>query len=256
MNFKNFRKISKFSFLCLFIILFIQTSCKIEIKEINDSNIDSVLGDGTGSNWLLMFYLDSCPHCKNANDVFRKISYRTELEEEDAPVKNLQIGKVECNGNNWACLRFNVTRVPLIVMLQNDKMFELDTYVTEDKLYNFIVEDKLVSQGEKIPPILGWTGIVFRIFEESVSMMNSQIQEFLDTQLQLNIQWNTNYTILLLINVLLIILTIEYMIVSFCFRKKVKPAVQPEKKEENIVAQLLPSEPVPSDASPQEKKDQ
>jgi hypothetical protein len=46
------------------------------------------------------------------------------------------------------------------------------------------------------------------------------------------------------------------MIVSFCFRKKVKPAVQPEKKEENIVAQLLPSEPVPSDASPQEKKDQ
>lgn len=223
MNFQffNFSKISTISFLCILLSLIFHATCKLDVIDLTDSNIDSIVGDGTGRNWLLMFYLDSCPHCKNANNAFQQISQRSELEGEEAQVKNLQIGRIECNANNWSCLRFNISRVPYIIMLQNDKLFELETYVTEQKLYNFIVEDKLVEKGQKIPPMLGWSGIIMRIFEESVNMMNQQIQEFIDEKLGPNkLTWDTNYTIVLLASTLITILVLEYLIVSLCFGKK------------------------------------
>jgi hypothetical protein len=237
-HFFNFSKLSKITFICILFSLVIHTTCKLDVIDLTDSNIDSIVGDGTGKNWLLMFYLDSCPHCKNANEAFKQISRRSDFEGEDAPVKNLQIGRVECNANNWSCLRFNISRVPYIVMLQNDKLFELETYVTQDKLYNFIVEDKLVEKGQKIPPMLGWSGIVMRIFEESVSMMNQQIQEFIDEKLGPNkIKWDTNYTIILLATTLIAVLVLEYMIVSLCFGKKQNKKIEPIKT--NVASQLI-----------------
>jgi hypothetical protein len=221
LKFFIFSKLSKIIFICILLSLIFNTSCKLDVIDLTDSNIDSIVGDGTGSNWLLMFYLDSCPHCKNANNAFQQISRRSELEADDAQVKNLQIGRIECNANNWSCLRFNISRVPYIIMLQNDKLFELETYVTEEKLYKFIVEDKLVEKGLNIPPVLGWSGIIMRIFEESINMMNQQIQQLIDEKLGPNkLTWDTNYTIVLLASTLITVLVIEYLIVSLCFGKK------------------------------------
>lgn len=196
--------------------------CGIEIQTITDANIDSTVGDGHG-NWLLLFYLDTCPHCKDALSVLNSLSTNSELDSENFILENLQIGKIECSSNNWSCMRFNITRVPYIIALQNDKLFEYQSYATEQRLLNFLKEEKLAENSLNIPPILGYLSILSKVYEEAIRVLNEQMQTLVHTYVGLNFTWSTNHTIAMLILMLAMIIFIEYMIVFyFCGRKKNK----------------------------------
>jgi len=208
-------------------------SVSINIQNITDTNIDSTVGDGYGSNWLLVFYLSNCQYCKNALSVLDSISKRQDIDNEDFPLRNFKIGIIECNENNWSCMRFNISRVPYLVSLQNDKMFEFDYYVTEEKLLNFIGEEKSIESGKSIPSVLGYSGIIFKIFEEAVGLINERIQNFIDSYLQWDFKWQTIHTIFLLLSPLLILLGLEFVILTYCCyrKKKTIKQVNPEKLE-------------------------
>jgi hypothetical protein len=187
----------------------------LDVLEISDGNIDSTVGDGKGSTWLLLFYLETCPHCRSAKESFEKLSIKSGLTDEEN-LNNLQIGKIECSQNNWACLRFNITRVPTVYMLHDDKMFEFISYTTYEKLYKFLTEEKLIENGLPIPAQLGMVNILFKVFEESVRVLNEYINDFLHRNLNLNIDWNTNYTVGLLVFFLIFMIFIEYLIIFYC----------------------------------------
>lgn len=223
---------SKVFFVFLFLCIPLATSSKIDIYDITDSNIGSILGDGKGSNWFLLFYLETCPYCKVAKESINTLAGRKELQGEDSIIEDLHIGKIECNNNQFACLRFNITRVPYIVMLYNDNMFEFNNYPSEDKLFDFLKEDKLSDSALPIPPSYGYLGIAMRIFEEAVKILNENIQDFIDKSLGWNIKWNSYFTIAILITSLISFLTVEYMIINFFFAKKKTKKTSPIAVEE------------------------
>lgn len=209
--------------LILLIALLLSVCICIEVQPIGDHNIDATVGDGKGANWLLLFYLETCPHCKMAKESLDVICNDEQLVGNETPVKDLHFGKIECSINNWSCMRFNITRVPYIVMLQNDKMFEFASYPTKQALFNFIVDEKTVESGLEIPPPFGMMGVVSKVFEESVRMLNEQIQEYITNTLKLDLKWNSYYTILLLINGLFLLLIVEYWLISLCCTPKKHP---------------------------------
>jgi hypothetical protein len=216
----------------VFIFLFLVVN-GLEIQTITDATIDSTIGDGHG-NWLLLFYLENCPHCKNALTVLNDLAQNPSLTNEDENTKGLQIGKIECSLNNWSCMRFNITRVPYIIALQNDKLFEYNFYAMEDKLISFLREEKLVESGLPIPPMLGYAGILSKILEESARVLNEQMQILVDTYLGIDLKWGSYHTILLLIAILFFMLFIEYLIVFYCcYRKKKKTANKVENSSNN-----------------------
>jgi thiol-disulfide isomerase/thioredoxin len=211
----------------------------VEIKEITDYSIDSIIGDGIGKkNMLLMFYLDNCPHCKSAMKNLEKLSLCNEISS-DVTLRDIKIGKIECSKNNWSCLRFNITRVPTFVQLKHDKLFEYKDYVSFESLLRFVSEEKLVSEGKPIPEQMGMITIATRILRESVGVMNEQISDFLNNTLKLKIKWIPTYTIILLSFLLVTIIAVEYYIIQKCFGsqkvnlKKIENKNNENSKEKN-----------------------
>jgi thiol-disulfide isomerase/thioredoxin len=209
----------------------------LEIQDINDGNINSIVGDGKGKFWLLMFYLETCPYCQVAKESLENLSQKYELHSGDT-FENFNIGKIECSVNNWSCMRFGVSRVPFIVLLKDDKLFEFKTHATESNLFDFISEEKTVESGKPIPEPMGIFIIVSKILKESLNVINEQITKFVNEKLNISIEWNTNYTIGVLILSLIFIILVEYYIVYYCCSfniphslKKVEKK-QEEKKEE------------------------
>ena len=57
----------------LFVLICIQSVIYAELTEINDSNFDEMIKDGKDKPWLLIYYLETCPHCKVAKEAFEKL---------------------------------------------------------------------------------------------------------------------------------------------------------------------------------------
>ena len=179
----------------------ISSTNSFEIQEITDSNISSLVDDGKDKSWLLMFYLETCPYCKVAKESFEKLSKRKE-----ATLNSLNIGTIECSQNHWSCLRFNVTRVPYIVLINDELLFEFKSYVSEGSLAAFITGEKTVESGLPIPQQMGFAYYMSLILKESVNVMNEQIEDFIEKTLKLNIKWRPSYTIIFLIVSLVVII--------------------------------------------------
>jgi hypothetical protein len=206
----------------------------VGVQEITDSNINSLVGDGTGQNvWLLMFYLDECPYCKVAKESFSKLARRDEIET-DETLNKIKIGQIECSRNNWSCLRFNITRVPTIVQLKHDKLFGFNKYVTDDSLLRFLAEEKLLSDGMPIPEPMGMISMATRVLRGAVDVLNDHISEFISNNLKLNIQWTSSCTVALLALILFLIILSEYYLVKFFLGNKEVPLKKVENKTDEV----------------------
>lgn len=204
-------------------------STNIEVRNITDSNFDQEVNDGRTNSWLVMFYLNTCPHCKVAKEGLYKIAKNEELTSED----KVRIGKVECSANVMSCMRFNVTRVPYIVLIEDQKLFELNTYATEHTMLKLITEEKLLDSAKEIPDSLGYVGLFFKILKEAVMLLNEYIEEFVSNKMNMKIQWDTNYTIALLVVFLITMIFIEYLIVVYCCKRSHKQPKKTNKIEES-----------------------
>lgn len=221
----------------------------VKIEEITDSNINSVLGEGTGKDtWLLMFYLDTCPYCKMAKEAFSQLAIRDEIQS-DETLKDIKIGQIECSSNNWSCLRFNITRVPTVVQLKHDKLFEYNKFATVDSLLGFIAEEKLINNGKPIPEQMGVLSITTRILREAVHVLNEQISDFVNDTLKLNIEWTPLYTVILLVFLLVVIILIEFILIQKCMAGQKVPV-------KKVLNQKVESKEQKKDEEKEEKKDE
>jgi hypothetical protein len=225
-----------------------------ELHEITDGTINNLVGDGKGENlWLLMFYLEKCPYCKVAKDALSTLTKRDELGDES--FINLKIGQIDCTQNNWSCLRFNITRVPTIVLLKHEKLFDFKNYVTDENLLRFLAEEKFVHNGKDIPEPYGMINIVSRVFTESVNVLNERIGEFVNKTLKVPITWTPTYTIILLIIFMILIIVVEYHIINrFCVGKRIPKVHRKEENKEEVKVNQK-SEEKKEDVSNKEKKE-
>ena len=128
------------------------------VYSLNDITIDMVLQKGNNYRWLVILYSETCGLCKEARREIRKIlpKYRNS--------SSIRFAEIEINYNRMTNMRFEIDGVPYIFLLQNNTMYEMDTYASQKNLIKFIETDfKNISQDElkPFPPMVpiykfGW----------------------------------------------------------------------------------------------------
>jgi hypothetical protein len=203
----------------ILLLLLVTFTISKNITVINDNNFDEEVQDGHGKPWLLIFYLKTCPHCNNANEAMNNMK-----ESQDFRELNVNLGHIDCSGNIMSCMRFNITRVPYIVYLDKNRMFEFDSLPSEHSLLKFIKEEKTLEGAKDIPPAFSYVGLVFKLLGDTVTIANDFFADNVK-KLGYNIEWSSQYTISLFLIGMIIIIVIEYFFLTLCCVKKRKPTV-------------------------------
>jgi len=150
-----------------------------EMIELNDSNIDSIIKDGIYNRWFILCYLETCYHCQRARQVLDDI-----LESGNYPViNNIKFAQIEVQKNIKSNIRFNISKVPYIILVENNTMHELELYPSEKNLLNFIGTDfRNVTTDIKPFPHMNIFKYYYAIFDYSVSEIAKKINDYLKTK--------------------------------------------------------------------------
>jgi len=201
------------------------------VYSLNDLTFDMVLQKGNNNKWLVILYSATCGHCEHARREIRKIlpNYRNDT--------SIRFAEIEINNNRMTNVRFKIEGVPYIFLLQNNSMYEMNSYANQKNLKKFIETDfKNIPPEELIPfppmvPIyeFGWMVLknIFRGITEGVNeMLFDRGYEFEFTPLTLII------TVVVAFGSVCIL---EYLIcLRFCPDDNQKKRKKPVKKEEII----------------------
>lgn len=231
--------VNKLKFVLVVCITFLSSGINNrEIRNLTDSNFDSEVQNGNNNPWYIMFYLETCPHCKTAKDQFQILVKEKEFASDSDDNKVLRVGKVECGQNVWTCLRFNITKVPTIYLLVQQSMFEFTTYPSKDALYKFYKEEKLVGSQLRIPTALGYTSLIMKVFGEAVIFINEYMNGLIKSQ-GYDFEWTSTNTIILLLLALVLMILMEYIVISICCSPKKTKRVENKKSESESVAESV-----------------
>ena len=119
--------------------------------------LDYVIKNATITNTklFLIFYIPSCIYCKHALKVLNDNIKNT--FDEKAPI-SFGIINLENQTNIWTGLRFNITRIPYIILIEKNKMYYYQNSFEEQSVMNFINEEKNIEDALDIPPPVGFLG--------------------------------------------------------------------------------------------------
>ena len=103
-----------------------------KIHDLNDLFFDYMIRDGKIYRWFILFYSKTCGHCMRAKREIKKVF--EELKSNDS----LRFAQIEAYDNTMTNVRFNITGVPYIIIVENNTMHELDLYPNYENLKKFI----------------------------------------------------------------------------------------------------------------------
>ena len=139
-----------------------------KIYDLNDLLFDHIIRDGKIYRWFIIFYSKTCGHCRNAK---REISKVYEIYKNN---KTLRFAQIEAYDNSLTNVRFNITGVPYMILVENNTMYELDLFPNFDNLKNFVntnfseVKDELKPLPIKVKfHYVAW--VIFRQTLESIT---------------------------------------------------------------------------------------
>lgn len=202
-------------------LLFFISGSKCEMFNLTEKNFDTEVSK-MNTKWFVVFYVDTCNYCKQT---LKTITNDVLPDYEDSKV--YKFGKVDCNKEVWLALRFNITQIPYIVLIEDGKMFEFKEFATKEAVETFIEEEKTIEDIIPMPKPMGFVVIMMKMLTESYYLMKETIQKFLDSK-GINIKINDYMMIALGILFFMSVLFIENEIINMCCMKKKKKGVQKE----------------------------
>ena len=202
------------------------------VYSLNDLTFDMVLQKGNNNKWLVILYSATCGHCEHARREIRKIlpNYRNDT--------TIKFAEIEINNNRMTNVRFKIEGVPYIFLLQNNSMYEMNTYANQKNLKKFIETDFNKIPPEELipfPPMVpiyefGWM-VIKNIFRGITEMVNEMLFDH---------GYEFEFTPLTLLLTVVIgfgsICILEYLIcLRFCPDESQKKIKKPVKKEKEII---------------------
>ena len=117
---------------------------KSQTIELNSLNFDSIIQNGVKNRWLIIFYSESNPLSIKVKSKIDKI-----IEEKKyKSINNIKFASVDINLNFKLQTRFSITVVPVVLLVENDKMLHIANFPDEETLINNIqIENIEISQG-------------------------------------------------------------------------------------------------------------
>jgi hypothetical protein len=199
----------------IYIFLSLIAVINSNLFNLTDSNFDLLVKNGEISPWVVMFYIKMCPRCATGHELLEKYANYN---------STLQFGRVECNENSFTCLRFeqlNVTRMPNLIVVEKSRVFEYKgVFQNESTLQMIMEEERTVEKGRKLPPSIGYYGLISRVILEVLNIGDFLLEEFVVDNLGIQMKWSRTHTLVVFLSVILFIIVVEYMIFAKCCKKQ------------------------------------
>ena len=179
-----------------------------KIHDLNDLFFDYMIRDGKIYRWFILFYSKTCGHCMRAKREIKKVF--EELKSNDS----LRFAQIEAYDNTMTNVRFNITGVPYIIIVENNTMHELDLYPNYENLKKFIFTNfsEVKDELKPFPKKVRFHYVAWVIFKQTLDSVTASVNKFL-TKKNIKIQFNPYAFIL---TVLITIIACCFGCVKFC----------------------------------------
>ena len=184
---------------------------------------------------FVIFYTKNCYNCKEAiriitNDIFNEYKNNNKIE----------FGMVDCDlrENIWLNIRFNITRIPYIIIIKGNYFYELKSNYDKFELNYFINEQKDRKELLEIPEDISLIQKRIIITRYTYNYINQYFES------KYNITIHKNIIIFIFVLFFILLLWLIFYLISFCCRnlcfyiickrKKVKRQIVQVIKEESI----------------------
>ena len=185
--------------------------------------------------WLLIFYANNCLFCDKIIDrlntdkkLIKKIKQENEV--------NIGLVNLDLFENIWINIRLNITRVPYIILIDNDTeinfrphIYEYKTYFDEYQIINFINENKNIEDAIKIPDDFNNMNKILILLNYIVN----NITYYFENKLGNLLNWDKNLSIVLLVFLLIIIFYIIRLFLSSIFNLLFRIFCKKKQKQKN-----------------------
>ena len=197
----------KITFLILLNLLLL---CKsTTILELNEESLNNLIESNLNDKnkiLLIIFYANNCENCQEALNI---ISNDIINEYKD---NKIQFGKINCDlGENiWLNIRFNITRIPYIILIKGNNYYELNSNYDKYEIYRFINDKKDKIELLNIPNKINLIKKILIIINLAHYNTNIYSKKYFNTKISINLM------IFMIILLFIIFFWIIYYIVIFC----------------------------------------
>ena len=167
--------------------------------DLNDLIFDHVIRNGKIYRWFIFFYSKTCGHCRRARKEINK------LFEDFKNINSIRFAQIEAYDNTLTNVRFNITGVPYIILIENNSMLELDLFPNYENLKNFISTNftEVLDELKPLPKRVKFAYVAWIIFKQTLDSLTESFNKLLKNH-NINIHFNP-YTFILTVLVTIIL---------------------------------------------------
>ena len=218
----------------ILISLFSNSFSKKNVMNLEGKEVDKEIKKASQLNYKLfiVFYLKNCQYC----DVVLK-TLKTQIIKNFEDEDEISFGTINLSNqyNVWHGLRFNVTRIPYIILIENNKIYKFQKIFEEKEVIEFINEEKNIEDAFDIPKEI----TLLSKLKAALNELSSKIERVLE-MFGVNKKWSRIISYLTIIFGVTSFIYIENKLIDSCKNSC-------KKKHEN--------ESIKEDKNNQDKKD-
>ena len=214
---------TKFFFILLITFTFISYIFSKEIKIYEGDTFERDLKNfiQTKTKLFLIFFAKNCDYCGYSVRVLKELVV-PHYENDD----RISFGVINLDrkSNFWIGLKFNITHIPYIILIEDRKMYLFKEQFEENQVINFINEEKNIEDALDIPEDVG-------LYKKINFFMANVVQKTSDIFIKwgLSVFWSNVLSFILLILVFIYLVYLEHKLlnsvrklISYCSKLKNK----------------------------------
>ena len=200
----------------IFISLLILVSFLLNSSLIKTKDIKIFLGDSLNQEiqnsielnkkLFLMFFARNCDYCAYSIRILKE-RILNHYENDD----NILFGVINLDrkSNFWNGYKFNITHIPFFILIENGKMYSYKKEFEENKVVEFIEEEKNVEDALDIPEDIG-------LIKKANFFMASLIQKLSETFLKFgfNYKWSNAFACIIIVIAFICFIYFEHKLLN------------------------------------------
>ena len=194
--------------LFLYFLLFQSVISVKKIIKVEGNILDNLIQDsGQGRKKLfLIFYVKNCQYCMHSLRVLKN-KIVEHFEEEDEIT--FGVVNLDSQANIWLGIRFNITHIPYIIMIENNKLYHYESQFEESLVLKFINEEKNEEDGADINPPVKF----MQKFQIGMNELTEKINSLL-IDYGIKFGWNMTMTYIFIFLILIIFVYLESKMIN------------------------------------------
>jgi hypothetical protein len=194
--------------------LFYQTFGIKEIMIYEGDSFDTALQNSIKERKKLfvLFYINHCSYCVHSIKVLKEQVIKNYDDEDEIEFGSVNLDK---QSNAWLGVRFNITKIPFIILIENKRMYKFQFQPFEESIVlKFINNEKNFEDSFDIPETVEWGTKIKIVLVELKQKIKENMQSLLD-KYKIGIEWNNTMTYILLAFIFMIFLFLESKLLIF-----------------------------------------